>query len=76
MDYKYIAGQELADDFEDDVFKIDCLIGCDSAYLFLDTRIIKGEGPTVQFSNLGCFISGPLKQSDQCHTNPVTGSWG
>ena len=74
LDYKYIPKQMLADDFLDDVFKTDCLIGCDSAYLFLNTHVIKGEGPTVQFSNLGCFLSGPMRQSGLCtDTNVTTG---
>ncbi|XP_064643605.1 uncharacterized protein LOC135497700 [Lineus longissimus] len=27
---------------------------------FLENRLVKGDGPTVQYSNLGCFVSGPL----------------
>jgi len=72
LEYEYVASQKLADNFEDDLLKIDCLIGCDNAYLFLDNRIIKGEGPVVQFSNLGCFVSGPLKQVGQNSNHSCT----
>jgi hypothetical protein len=69
LELEYVARENLADDFEDDVFNVDCLIGCDSAYLFLDNKMTKGDGPTVQFSNIGCFVSGPLNQAQQCSTN-------
>ncbi|XP_064625956.1 uncharacterized protein LOC135486787 [Lineus longissimus] len=36
------------------------MIGCDHAFQFLENRLVKGDGPTVQYSNLGCFVSGPL----------------
>ena len=62
LEFDYIANQNLADNFQDETFKIDCLIGCDSAYQFLDNHSIKGEGPVLQPSNLGCFVSGTLRQ--------------
>ncbi|XP_074641220.1 uncharacterized protein LOC141898970 [Tubulanus polymorphus] len=58
LNYDYIRELPLANDFRDEKFVVDLLIGCDCA--FLENRMVKGDGPTVQHSNLGCFVSGPL----------------
>ncbi|XP_064642461.1 uncharacterized protein LOC135496842 [Lineus longissimus] len=64
LNHDYIKELPLADNLGAKTGKltIDLLIGCDSAYLFLENRIITGKrGPTIQFSNIGCFLSGPLE---------------
>ena len=66
LKYDYISELKLADDFSEDNLIVDSLIGCDNAFHFLDSRVIKGDGPTVQYSNLGCFVSGPLRGSELC----------
>ncbi|XP_064648595.1 uncharacterized protein LOC135500858 [Lineus longissimus] len=60
-DYRAEHETNLANNFTEDPFIVDIMIGCDHAFEFLENRIIKGDGPTVQFSNLGCFVSGRLK---------------
>jgi hypothetical protein len=57
QEYDYIAQIE---DFCETEFIVDVMIGCDHAFEFLENKIVKGEGPTVQHSNLGCFVSGSL----------------
>ncbi|XP_074649002.1 uncharacterized protein LOC141904319 [Tubulanus polymorphus] len=55
----------LADNFEAELFTVDILIGCGHLYLFLENRTenIPG-GPIIQFSNLACFVYGPLYKDD------------
>ena len=73
LQYEYIANlPSLANDFKDRHMTIDLLIGCDHAFEFLENKIIKGEGPMVQFSSLGCFISGPLYQESPTHATTAT----
>jgi hypothetical protein len=63
LTHEYIRELPLADNLNSGGhLVVDLLIGCDSAYLFLENRLITGKnGPTVQFSNIGCFLSGPLE---------------
>ncbi|XP_064635803.1 uncharacterized protein LOC135492984 [Lineus longissimus] len=61
QEYNYIAGLDLANDFSDRALTIDLMLGVDFAFEFLENRMVKGDGPTVQFSNIGCFVSGPLR---------------
>ena len=71
-EYNHIAGLKLANDFSEKTFTVDMLIGCDYAFEFLENRLIKGNGPTVQFANIGCLVSGPLKPKNQIHTAALT----
>lgn len=68
----YVACENLADNFQNKIFQVDVLIGCNTAYLFLENKIKKGNGPMLQFSNLGCFVSGPLDPSTDSSTFSTT----
>jgi hypothetical protein len=73
QEYDYIAQiEDLANDFCDTEFIVDVMIGCDHAFEFLENKIVKGEGPTVQHSNLGCFVSGPLFPTKLVHSAIAT----
>ena len=44
----------------DENFQISILIGADFYWLFIQDRIVRGEGPTAVESRLGYLLSGPL----------------
>ena len=41
-------------------FQVSILIGADHYWTFVEDKIIRGEGPTVQQSKLGFLLSGPM----------------
>jgi hypothetical protein len=54
----HIEGLELADDFHDEKFIVDVLIGADCALKFSRGECVHGNGPTTRLSNVGALLVG------------------
>ncbi|MCG8430167.1 MAG: hypothetical protein MJA29_03230, partial [Candidatus Omnitrophica bacterium] len=57
----YIQGLELADDFLDENFIVDILIGGDYCWHFFKGECVRGDGPTAHMSNVGALLIGSLR---------------
>ena len=57
---------QLADQYDQNEFVVDILIGVDQVWLFMSEHVFKSdEGPSIQMSSLGALLSGSVQYKSQ-----------
>ena len=59
--YPRFRNLPLANDYKDNSFTVDILLGADAAYRFLDNVSQENSHPLIQESKFGYVLSGPLQ---------------